>query len=567
MLNALLGKKILGSNVVPETANLTIINYSKTPSASVVYWNKKEWQRLENSALQIDEMKEFIQETKNTFGSKIDDFICQDSLSQDININNLSLYTSAVKSQKKSNLIKNVNLNYNLDFLKNGVSIVDTPGLDDIVILREEITKRYINNCDLLIHLMNVSQSATLVDIEFLIDCILYQNITQILIIITRADLVSKEQLNEVIEYTKISIKTQLKLLNKDNSLDFILDKIKFIPISAKMALYHRTNKADEALKLGFSLEDTNILKIESYLKNLLFDKNSSKGQILIRGTKLKLTQSINSEIKNLNHRLTLYLKSKDELHRYLIDFENKTNKNKKILSNIKNDINIYKNNIKNEISILSLFLKDELLQLQDITRQRVFDDVKYSLEKTKKLPQNSRIKIIIQTAIKDGTIDIIRDYRYKLLLKFQNINETFNNTYEEFSQTIVLDDSFKSGFLTSTNKLLISKILKYMAKCKKNTLIEFNKNIKIVLEDEFKPITNNIKQEISNNIQNLTDIFFINLNNPVQKFEQTIKSNQNNINEQIHFLKNKKNKDKEILSIHKKIKQLENIGTVNLTV
>ena len=53
---------------------------------------------------------------------------------------------------------------------------------------------------------MNVSQSATLKDIEFIIDALLYQNITKLLIVITRADTVSQEQLDEVITYTKTSI-------------------------------------------------------------------------------------------------------------------------------------------------------------------------------------------------------------------------------------------------------------------------------------------------------------------------------------------------------------------------
>ena len=55
-----------------------------------------------------------------------------------------------------------------LKFVQNGVEIVDTPGLDDPVIQREEITKSYLLECDLMIHLMNVNQSATQKDIEFI---------------------------------------------------------------------------------------------------------------------------------------------------------------------------------------------------------------------------------------------------------------------------------------------------------------------------------------------------------------------------------------------------------------
>ncbi len=134
-----------------------------------------------------------------------------------------------------------------------------------------------------MIHLMNVSQSATLKDVEFIIDALLYQNITKLLIIITRADTVTKEQLEEVINYTKSSIQRQLKAQNKDSKLNYILEHIKFIPISGKMALYHRTGRSEEAIKNGFNLEDTGILEIEDYLNETLFGANSSKSDLIIK--------------------------------------------------------------------------------------------------------------------------------------------------------------------------------------------------------------------------------------------------------------------------------------------
>ena len=42
MLNALMGREILGSAVVPETANLTIVKHNSTDNAKVYYWNTLE---------------------------------------------------------------------------------------------------------------------------------------------------------------------------------------------------------------------------------------------------------------------------------------------------------------------------------------------------------------------------------------------------------------------------------------------------------------------------------------------------------------------------------------------
>lgn len=232
---------------------------------------------------------------------------------------------------------------------------------------------------------MNVSQSATLKDVEFIIDALLYQNITKLLIVITRADTVEKAQLQEVIDYTKTSIEAQLKAQNKDSQLDYILRNIKFIPISGKMALYHRTGREKEALEAGFKEEDTGILEIENYLEETLFGKSSSKTDLIIKGIKTQLRKTIEKEIKSFNYELILLGKTKEELEEDLKDFAKRKSTNESIFEAMNEDIAVYKNDAKSYILTLKTFLENELLDLQEIIRKRVFSDVKYSFEKTKK--------------------------------------------------------------------------------------------------------------------------------------------------------------------------------------
>ena len=158
MLNALMGKEILGSAVVPETANLTIVKHNRKESARVYYWNEKEWAKIVKSSEQLDSMKDFVNETNAIFGDQLNSYIQSESRFDEIAIEELSSYTSAEASAKKCNLVKYVELGSNLDFLSDGIEIVDTPGLDDPVIQREEITKEYIGACDMMLHLMNVAK-------------------------------------------------------------------------------------------------------------------------------------------------------------------------------------------------------------------------------------------------------------------------------------------------------------------------------------------------------------------------------------------------------------------------
>src|SRR5574344_1804919 len=437
MLNALMGREILGSAVVPETANLTIVKHNPTENAKVFYWNEKEWQKIENSAKELVSMKEFVKETHDTFKDELKNYIKPTSRFDEVDINDLKSYTSAEHSAKKCNLVKYVELGSNLKFLSDGIEIVDTPGLDDPVIQREEITKEYISKCDMMMHLMNVSQSATLKDVEFIIDAVLYQNISKLLVVITRADTVSKKNLEEVIEYTKSSIQKQLKAQNKDSQLDHILKTIKFIPISGRMALLHRTGREKEALEAGFTLEDTGILEIENYLTETLFGSNSQKGELVVQSSKTQISRTIEKQISYNNYELKLLSKSKDELKIDLEKFNKKKEINKRVLSSMTEDIVYYKNDAKSYIDSLETFLQSELIELQNIIKQRVISDTRYSFEKEKRKPESSRIKVIVETAIKDGIIDVIRDYRYKFIKKSQIIGEQCEQKYHDLGFAI----------------------------------------------------------------------------------------------------------------------------------
>lgn len=574
MLNALMGREILGSAVVPETANLTIVKHNVTDTAKVYYWNTQEWDRIKKSAEQLESMREFVNETNRIFGENLKNYIRPTSRFDEIDIKDLSSYTSAEASGKKCNLVKYVELGSKLDFLSDGIEIVDTPGLDDPVIQREEITKEYISACDMMLHLMNVSQSATLKDVEFIIDAVLYQNISKLLIVITRADTVTKDQLDEVIKYTKTSIEKQLRAQNKDSQLDYILKTIKFIPISGRMALLHRTGREQEALDAGFTLEDTGILEIEKYLTETLFGSNSQKGELVIQSSKTQLQRIIEKQNSFYNYELKLLSKSKDELVKELEEFNKKKAVNTRIFQAMSEDINYYKNDAKSYIDSLETFLQSELIDLQTVIKQRVVSDVRYSFEKTKKRPENSRIKVIVETAIKDGIIDVIRDYRYKFIKKSQTIGEQCEQKYHDMGFTIghkndnfdargFFQDDFKSGFLTSNNEVLVSLITEAVSKSKESKINELDREIEEAIKSQFTSIEEDIKTKAKKVSTLLIESFFTTLNAPLKTFEQKLKSDEETLQNQINsFEETDKNRAQISIDIHKNIKKLENIST-----
>ena len=236
-------------------------------------------------------------------------------------------------------------------------------------------------------------------------------------------------------------------------------------------------------------------------------------------------------------------------------------------------DIVYYKNDAKNYIDSLETFLESELVDLQTIIKQRVISDVRYSFEKTKKKPENSRIKVIVETAIKDGIIDVIRDYRYKFIVKSQSIGEQCEQKYQDFGFVMghkndnfdargFFQDDFKSGFLTSNNEILISQITGAVSKSKASKLNELDREIEDFIKGQFKSIEENIKTKANKVSSHLVETFFETLNAPLNRVKQKLQDEENILQNQIKsFEDNDKNRANLSIEIHKKIKNLDQIS------
>ncbi len=468
MLNALLGSEVLGTSVVPETANLTIIKYASEPKASVNFWSEREWSSIERSAESLESMKNFVSETREHFDDDFASYVTGEGRSIDISIEALPSYTSAKHSDKKCNLVKSVELYSDLEFVKNGVEIVDTPGLDDPVIQREEITKTYLMDCDLLCHLMNVGQSATQKDIDFIVDSLLYSSVAQLLVVITRIDTVSTQDLEEVIAYTKRSIKSKLESLDKTAQFDSIIERIDFIPIAGKMALLHRTGKGDEALALGYSLEKSGIGDIEEYLRVVLFGDDSQKARLIIEASIKELGMLIKAQIDAYEIEQGMLGKDSDEIAQEYERYQEQISGIKSNMLRLDERIADSRDELVDYFSVLSNFASNKLKSLQSLLKRRVFDDVSYELRKNKRKPTAERIAAIIETGMKDGFIDLLRDYRYQFQRKVDGALEKIDSDFEGFS--IENDNSihnskefFEKHFsilnLVNSNLLLIENI------------------------------------------------------------------------------------------------------------
>ena len=202
-LNALLfeGKEILPHAATPMTAALTKIEYAENPYAVVHYYTKKDWSSIEIYAEQANEeynkkyknlvlkqkpenlgkgmkrsvlelsdsqkqvlWKEVPEHLKNCYelveSSKESSIDLHDKLGTKdrISIENIEegLADYVGVQGTYTPIVKFLEIGVNSELIKNGIEIIDTPGLGDPIQSRSFKTRNFLAQCDLVLSLIHI---------------------------------------------------------------------------------------------------------------------------------------------------------------------------------------------------------------------------------------------------------------------------------------------------------------------------------------------------------------------------------------------------------------------------
>ncbi|WP_301187741.1 dynamin family protein, partial [Helicobacter rodentium] len=374
LLNALLGQEILGSSTIPETASLTLLKYSKVPSARVSFWNKVEWEDLKST---MEDSVLCALMANAEFKESLEKYVQDSTQSLAISLQELPKYTSANHPSKLCNLIKETTLFTPLKFLENKVEIVDTPGLDDPIVQREEITKSYILDCDLLIHAMNAAQSATQIDVDFILSTLQNANISRILILLTHADLLEKKDLESALDYTKKSIESRLIQSMPKQSAELLLQRLDFIALASYPALLCQTNPK-KARELGFSLESSNFNALVNYLDQTLLGNNSTKAKDLVfLGAQgfIRVFQKIQSACAL---EKSLLFSQESEIQRLIQEAKLQQEQSLVQFEETKKTFNGATKQLQDYLATLQKELNQKLENSQNLLSERIFADIVY---------------------------------------------------------------------------------------------------------------------------------------------------------------------------------------------
>jgi hypothetical protein len=243
---------------------------------------------------------------------------------------------------------------------------------------------------------------------------------------------------------------------------------------------------------------------------------------LVIRSARKRLDKAVASELEHLHLELASLSKSGAELEADLEELRKKKSRESDRLKSLNEQTTAYKDELDVFLKAQGPLIEQDLKNLQSVVRQRLLDDVRYSLEKEKKVPSPSRIRDIVEKGLRYGLIDIVRDHRHRLNARLHKIEEVLYGHYPEYFETSAKDrDSFdhahEKGFLVTNNEVLISRLTRLLAKSSLKTLLKDDKKMAEVIQEAFVHLENFIKNRALEVSQLLLDGLFGRINHSIE--------------------------------------------------
>ncbi len=241
MINAFLGEPILPTKVMPATALITEIKYAREKRV-VVYPIPGKWEGGDEPFdVPIDKIRDYC----------------------------LIDHKQGAANYKEGNVIespfKKMEVFWPLDMLKEGVEVVDSPGLNDPN-SHDTITLEYLPSADAIIYCLNGVQPYTKVDVDTIADINLRGYNTPIFVV-TRFDNIKEESpsiadVEEAVETINRNLKKNTRLMQPEY-VDKLGGNGVFFVSSLQAIKAKRDHDKEALLESGY-------LKMEKYLEEFL---------------------------------------------------------------------------------------------------------------------------------------------------------------------------------------------------------------------------------------------------------------------------------------------------------
>lgn len=362
-INSLIGDPILPTSVVPLTSIVTILKYAESEQIEVIYQDGK------RKTITRDEIKDYVTEKGNPGNEKG---------------------------------VKQVEIGFPSDYLKDGVYLIDTPGVGSTFENNTEVTYNYLPNVDAGVFLLSVDPPISKSEIEFLKD--VRQYVEKIFFIQNKIDYLSEDEQAESISFSKQVIEDALEQRG-----------INIYPLSAKMALEGKTKGDKKKLKES---------KLEEFVKVMDDFLMNAKGRLVLRSA----INSIKKTISDMEFAYQLEIKA---LSTPIKNLETKINLFKEKMEIIKQDREDIKYYFDGEINRVIDILDRDLERLKEREIPKLIKELEDAGKSEESKSISDYVKYM-ESVIHNG---IIRTFEEWIIHEEERLNKEYARVSKNFSE------------------------------------------------------------------------------------------------------------------------------------
>ncbi|MBL1208232.1 dynamin family protein [Geminocystis sp. GBBB08] len=297
ILNVLLGKPLLPSAVNPCTAILTIIRFGEEEKVTVYFKDNHEGGLWDQEMAQCNDQEVTRHDPERIGFAVRTETMSFEQFKQEYTIDPQEAKRLEEENQEAFPDVSHAIVEYPLELLRNGVEMVDSPGLNDTH-ERNQLTLGYINNCHAVLFVLNATKPCTMDERRYLENYLKDKGLT-IFFLINRWDELQKSAFDpdDAIEVKKHE-DTQ-RLVFATNLQDYCtiegsnLYQERVFETSALNALRRQVK--------GESIEGTGIAEFLTSLKQFLTKERAisefRRSRTVLRDTYIRLREAIDRRV------------------------------------------------------------------------------------------------------------------------------------------------------------------------------------------------------------------------------------------------------------------------------
>lgn len=412
-INALLKNDLLPTDILPETAVISVLAYHDTPKVEVVKANGS-----------IEEGQADARYLRN-FSANNPDF--------------------------QVNSIRYLKIGYPAEILQHHLVLVDTPGVDDLNEQRCDVTYKFIPKANVVLFLLDAKSPLKKTEMDFIKDSILPLGLDNIIFIINKYDAVDEEE--EEAYLSDLQDRIQEAFTDEDGKI--LLKNIRLYPLSAKWAM-EGILRQDERF-----INASGILPIREVIQQMAFD--GTVEQAKLKRWHIRYGQLLDKQIREFERSKTLkeadtdtLKKAAEELQKMLAENKLDTeiidefvrNEEKNIEGMVDKSLQYFYDRLSEDIVDNIRFYKG--LDFKDYVEQRISKQLKREMENwlVAYAPHIDQLLAAVEHEISRS---ISYKFNQRIVLKAKNTGNGANESFEfHLNAQDVSDATLHAGVLTA---------------------------------------------------------------------------------------------------------------------